>query len=486
MVELEITERLSTDLPLTSAEAVAADVAATATVGVSGFGSVGYPKAVPDAISDSEREFALTIVSGGSVGKEIDTGLIEADAVERRFPYQSRSESRKVANNGDLAYQDRHISRFSDEVEFKRTAEVDLAIIEAVAVGDDWLIPSTSLGHSATFVEAADRVVIEVNEAQPLALQELHDIYRRGQPPDREPIPLRNPGGSIGSSTISFDREKLVGVVQTERRDTPYVFRDPSETDKAIASNLAEFLVEEVERNPVLSEVINLQFGVGSLGNALMSAIADTDFGSREVNYFGEVIQDGLLDMLDEGKLNAASATSLAFSSEGQERFFRNIDQYLDDVVLRPASISNNPTLADRFGVVGVNSALEVDIYGHVNSTHINGSRVINGIGGSGDFNRSAAVPIVALSSTAKGGNLSSIVPMVPHVDHTEHDIAIVVTEQGVADLRGKSPRERARLLIETCAHPSFRDELTEYFETAKADGGHIPHDLDRAFSWQD
>ncbi|KTG12222.1 acetyl-CoA hydrolase/transferase C-terminal domain-containing protein [Haloferax profundi] len=485
MADLNVTERIADDLPLATAAGVADDFPASATVGVSGFGSVGYPKAVPEAIAQSSRDFGLTIASGGSVGKEIDTDLVEAGAVERRFPYQSRSASRAAANSGELAYHDRHISRFSDEVEFGRTADLDVAVVEAVAVGHDWLIPSTSLGHTAAFVDSADRLIVEINESQPLALQQLHDIYRRNAPPHREPLPLRSPGGRIGSSEISFDSGKLEAVVRTNRRDTPYVFRDPSDTDRKIASNLADFLATEVEHNPVLSEVINLQFGVGSLGNALMGAIANTDFGSREVNYFGEVIQDGLLDMLDEGKLNVASATSLAFSEEGQERFFENIDQYLEDVVLRPASISNNPTLADRFGIVAVNSALEIDIYGHVNSTHVNGSKAINGIGGSGDFNRNAAVPIVALPSTAKGGDLSRVVPMVPHVDHTEHDISVVVTEQGVADLRGKSPRERAKLLIQNCAHPSFRDDLTEYFEDARAEGGHIPHDLDQVFDWQ-
>jgi succinyl-CoA:acetate CoA-transferase len=485
MVDASTMDRVSGSLPQATATDVAEQLAETATVGVSGFGSVGYPKAVPEAIAGLDRDFELTLVSGGSVGKEIDTDLVEAGAIARRFPYQSRSASRAAANSGEIAYHDRHISRFSDEVEFGRTAELDVAVVEAVAVGDGWLIPSTSLGHTATFVDAADRLVVEVNEAQPLALQQLHDIYRRDKPPNREPIPLRSPGGRIGSRKVRFDPDKLDAVVRTSRRDTPYEFREPSETDRAIAANLADFLAAEVERNPVLEETINLQFGVGSLGNALMAAISETDFGTRTVNYFGEVIQDGLLDMLDEDELEVASATSLAFSEEGQERFFRNIDRYLDDVVLRPASISNNPTLADRFGVVAVNSALEVDIYGNVNSTHIDGTTVINGLGGSGDFNRNAAVPIVTLPATAKGGELSRIVPMVPHVDHTEHDVSVIVTEEGVADLRGKSPRERATLLIEHCAHPSFRSELRSYFETAKSQGEHIPHDLDRAFDWK-
>ena len=133
-----------------------------------------------------------------------------------------------------------------------------------------------------------------------------------------------------------------------------------------------------------------------------------------------------------------------------------------------------------------MNSPIEVDIYGNVNSTHIMGTSVMNGIGGSGDFARNARVNIFAAASTAKGGSISCIVPMVSHVDHTEHDTQIIVTEQGVADLRWKTPTERAELLIEHCAHPDYRPMLRKYFEQSKqcSKGQHTPHDLTKALSW--
>lgn len=480
-----ITERIAPAIEPSTARELAERIPDTATLGVSGFGSVGYPKEIPLALARSARDLDLTIVSGGSVGEEIDTELVESGAVSRRFPYQSRSASGQAANDEEMAFHDRHISRVADEVQYGRLADLDLAVVEALAVGEDWLIPSTSLGQTPAYVEAADELLVEVNEADPLGLQMFHDVYRPGKPPNREPLPLTDPGGRIGSPKIGFPASKLAGVTRTEQRDTPYEFRDPTDTDREIASNLGAFLANEIERNPIYEDEVNLQFGVGSLGNALMSAISEVEFGDRRVNYYGEVIQDGLLDMLDDGTLGVASATSLALSEAGQRRFFETFESYSDSIVLRPADISNSPTLADRFGVVAVNSAVEVDIYGHVNSTHVGGSRLLNGIGGSGDFNRNAAVPIVALPSTAKDGVLSRIVPMVPHVDHTEHDIAVIVTEQGVADLRGRSPRERASLLIENCAHPAFRDDLLEYFESAAESGGHIPHDLARSHAWQ-
>lgn len=463
----------------------AARIPPDATVAVSGFGSVGYPKLIPEALVSSERDLSLTVVSGGSVGSEIDTTLVEADAIERRFPFVATSAARAAINNDRIAFHDRHISHLGDEVALRQLADVDVAIVEAVAVGEDWLIPSTSIGHTPIFVESASHLLVEVNEAQPLSLQQFHDITPHSHPP-RDPVALETPDDRIGNDTVPFDPAKLDGIVRVNRHDSSYTFRDPTSADKQIASNLRLFLEREFERSPLFRDTVCLQFGVGSLGNVLMEQLKEVDFGDREVIYFGEVIQDGLIDLLDAGDLSAASATSLAMSAEGQERLFSEIDRYASDVILRPAYVSNSPELISRFGVIGVNSAIEVDLAGHVNATHVDGSRLVNGIGGGGDFSRNAPISITALPSTAKDGAISRIVPMVTHVDHTEHDISVIVTEQGIADLRGRSPRERSRVLIERCAHPSFRPALEAYREVAEAHGGHIPHDLDSVFDWED
>jgi succinyl-CoA:acetate CoA-transferase len=476
-------DRLTGDLPVTDAASAAGAIPADATLLTSGFGSVGYPKAVPEALAESDRDLALTVVSGGSVGPEIDTDLVEADAVERRYPFQARPEINEAVNDGRVAFNDRHISSLGDEVRFGGLVDPDVAVVEAVAVGEDWLVPSTSIGHTPPFVDAVDRLVVEVNRAQPRELAAFHDVYRLADPPDRGGVPLSAEGERIGDPRIAFDTETLVAVVETDRRDEPYTFRDPTDTDEAIAGNLGGFLEREVERSPLFEESLRMQFGVGSLGNALMGALADADVGDRDLVYFGEVIQDGLLDLLDGGDLRVASATSLALSAEGQQRLFEDAERYAEDVVLRPAELSNRPELIDRFGVVAVNSAVEVDLYGHVNSTHVGGSRMISGVGGSGDFVRNSPLSIIALPSTAAGGDVSTVRPMVTHVDHTEHDVDVIVTEHGIADLRGTSPRERARLLVE-CAAPDFRPALEEYLDRAGEDG-HTPHDLDSAFEWE-
>jgi acyl-CoA hydrolase len=107
---------------------------------------------------------------------------------------------------------------------------------------------------------------------------------------------------------------------------------------------------------------------------------------------------------------------------------------------------------------------------------------MMNGIGGSGDFTRNAYLSIFICPSSAKGGKISTIVPLVSHADHSEHSVQVIVTEHGIADLRGRSPHERAELIIEHCAHPEFRDELHRYLRLVQP--GHTPQTLRAAFAF--
>ena len=110
-----------------------------------------------------------------------------------------------------------------------------------------------------------------------------------------------------------------------------------------------------------------------------------------------------------------------------------------------------------------MNTAIEADIYGNVNSTHIMGTRMMNGIGGSNDFARGGFLSIFMTSSTTKNGDISCIVPMCAHVDHTEHDVCVIISEQGVADLRCLTAYERADKIIANCAHPNYKKQLWDY-----------------------
>jgi succinyl-CoA:acetate CoA-transferase len=184
--------------------------------------------------------------------------------------------------------------------------------------------------------------------------------------------------------------------------------------------------------------------------------------------------------------MDTISATAFSLSEEGAADLHANIAQYRDRIILRPQEISNHPEVIRRLGCLAMNGAIEADIYGNVNSTHVMGSSIMNGIGGSGDFARNAYVAMFLTPSTAKNGAISSIVPMVSHVDHTEHDVHVIITEQGVADLRGLAPRRRAQKIIDNCAHPDYQPMLQDYFDraSATAPGKHTPHLIDESLSW--
>ncbi len=225
-------------------------------------------------------------------------------------------------------------------------------------------------------------------------------------------------------------------------------------------------------------ELLPLQSGVGNIANAVLAGLNTGPFD--HLTAYTEVLQDGMLDMLKSGKLATASCTALSLSPDAAAYFNQHIEQFKDRIVIRPQEISNHPELIRRMGLIAMNAMIEADIYGNVNSTHLMGSAIMNGIGGSGDFARNAYLSIFMTPSVAKDGAISCVVPMASHVDHTEHDVQVIVTERGLA------PQQRARLVIDRCAHPDFRDALTDYLERAKAgaNGQHTPHLLDEALSW--
>ncbi|MEY8878545.1 MAG: acetyl-CoA hydrolase/transferase C-terminal domain-containing protein, partial [Leptothrix sp. (in: b-proteobacteria)] len=205
-----------------------------------------------------------------------------------------------------------------------------------------------------------------------------------------------------------------------------------------------------------------------------------------DLTAYTEVLQDSMLSLLRSGRLSQVSATALSLSDPAAAAFNADIAALRQRIVLRPQEISNHPELVRRLGVIAMNGMIEADLYGNVNSTHVLGSRIMNGIGGSGDFARNGYLSIFMSASTAKSGALSCIVPMTPHVDHTEHDVQVLVTEQGLADLRGLSPKQRARVVIENCAHPDFRPALRGYLQRAldSGPGQHTPHLLQEAYAW--
>lgn len=476
-----------------SADEAAALIQPGSILGTSGFTGSGYPKAVPTALGkritaahERGEAFKVSIYTGASTGPELDGALAKADAVDLRVPYNGDAEMRKRINAGETNYMDIHLSHLAQQVDYGFLGRMDVAIIEVTAILEDGrVVPSSSMGNNTTWINRADKVILEVNAAQPLELEGMHDIYYGlGLPPNRTPIPLLKSDQRIGTPYLKVPMEKVIAVVNTDIGDRASPFKEPDEASRKIAGHIINFLEWEVKKGRMPSSLFPLQSGVGNIANAVLFGLSEAPF--EGMTAYTEVIQDGMVHLLDIGKLTSLSATAFSLSPEGIEKIMPRIGSYRNQIVIRQQEISNNPEIIRRLGVITMNAMIEGDIYGNVNSTHIMGSSMQNGIGGSGDFTRNGYITFMMAPSTAAKGNISTIVPMVSHVDHTEHDLQVMVTDQGLADLRGLSPRKRAKLIIENCSHPDFRPALRDYFERAEklAPGKHTPHLLDESLSW--
>jgi succinyl-CoA:acetate CoA-transferase len=476
-----------------SAEEAAALIQPGSILGMSGFTGSGYPKAVPTALAkrmtaahETGQGFKVSVFTGASTGPELDGALAIADGVDLRLPYNGDADMRKRINAGEVNYMDIHLSHTAQLVDYGFLGKMDMAIIEVTAILEDGrVIPSSSMGNNTTWINCADKIILEVNAGQPLELEGMHDIYYGlGLPPHRQPIPLLKSDQRIGTPYLKVPMEKVVAVVNTDIGDRASPFKAPDEASRKIAGHIINFLEWEVKKGRVPPSLFPLQSGVGNIANAVLFALEAAPF--EGMTAYTEVIQDGMVHLLDKGKLASLSATAFSLSPEGIDKIMPKIGSYRNQIVIRQQEISNNPEIIRRLGVIAMNAMIEGDIYGNVNSTHMMGTSMQNGIGGSGDFTRNAFISIMMAPSTAKGGLISTIVPMVSHVDHTEHDLQVMVTDQGLADLRGLCPRKRAKVIIENCSHPDFRPALQDYFNRAEklSAGKHTPHLLDESLSW--
>ncbi len=468
-----------------TADEAAALILNGSTIGMSGFTGSGYPKEVPQAlarrIGEAHRKgepFTVSVWTGASTGPDLDGALAAVDGIDLRLPYMSDPISRAKINAGEMEYLDVHLSHVAQMAWEGFFGHLDLALIEVSGITPDGaLVPSSSVGNNKTWLELADKVILEVNSWQPEELEGMHDIYYgTALPPNRKPIPILRPEDRIGQPHFDCPHDKIVAVVRTDSPDRHTQFKATDDDSVHIARNVVEFLAHEVQEGRLPPTLLPLQSGVGNVANAVLAELDDGPF--RSLTAYTEVIQDGMLRMLKSGTLLSASATAFSLSDAAIADLRENIDTYRKCIVLRSQEISNHPEVIRRLGCIAMNGMIEADIYGNVNSTHIMGSSIQNGIGGSGDFARNGYISLFVTPSTAKHGRISCIVPMVSHVDHTEHDVHVIVTEQGVADLRGLAPQHRARRVIERCAHPDYRQALLEYFEraVATAPGKHTPH----------
>lgn len=470
-----------------TAEEAAETIIDGMTVATSGFTPSGYPKAVPLALAkrvrNTQEKMEITLIAGASVGDELDGELSREGIIKRRIPYQTNESIRSKINRGEIQFIDQHLSHVAQNINYNFIDKIDVAIIEAIKITEEGnIIPSTSIGISPTIVDKAKNIIIEVNMSQPLELEGIHDIYTIKNPPFRKPIPIINCFDRIGSNYIPLNKEKISGIVITDIKDNVRPLAPVNDNNKIMAGILMEFLDFEIRKGRIPKELLPLQSGVGSVANAVLKGFLNSKYDNLQ--FYTEVIQDSILDLVEAGRVCCASGTAITPSPEKLKEILLSMKRYRDKIILRPQEISNHPEIIRRLGVIAMNTAIEVDIYGNVNSTNVLGGNMMNGIGGSGDFARNAYLSIFFTESIRKDAHISTIVPLVSHHDHTEHDVDVVITERGIADLRGLSPKERAKRIIENCAHPDYKDQLREYYNRASRRRGHIPILLNEAFSW--
>ena len=466
------------------------------TIGLSGFTPAGAPKSIPAEIAKKAeaehaagRNFKINIFTGASTGQSCDGMLANAQAIKFRAPYTTNKDFRSHVNKNEISYSDLNLSNMATQIRQGYLGKIDWAIIEACEVeqvGDMARIYLTAAGGiSPTVCRLAQKgVIIERNVFHSKSCMGIHDVYEIEDHPYRKPIMIMKANDRIGKPYVEVPASRIKGIVECNIPDEARAFKDSDPITTQIGMNVADFLLSNLKSGKIPPTFLNLHSGVGSGANAVLGALGQCP-DVPNFNIYTEVLQDAPVQLMREGRVLSASACSLTVTNECLQGIYNDMDFFKDKLVLRPSEISNSPEVIARIGVCSLNTAIEVDIYGHVNSTKICGTKMMNGIGGSADFTNNAYLSIFTCGSTTKGGAISSIVPFCSHVDHTSHFVDAVITEYGVADLRGKCAMEKAEELIKV-AHPDYRPMLRDYLKYAERFGGHTHHCLSAAFAMHD
>ncbi len=471
-------------------------------LGFSGFAE-GHPKTVPGLLADHVEHNGLAgkmrfnVFTGASIGTDVDNRWARLGMLDRRWPHQQGTSIRQAINEGTVNFGDRHLSMFAQDFGYgfytmDNGGRLDIGIIEASCITEDGgVVPTLAVGIAAEVMARADRIIIEINTKIP-SFEGLHDCLSFEVPPHKNIYPIRTVTDRIGTTSMPCDRNKIVAIVESCKDPVGRPLGPSDKKSELIAGHIISFLHNEVKNGRLPKNLLPLQSGVGSIANAVFGGLLKSTFENLTV--WTEVFQDNLMDLFDAGKLESVSAASFSLTQAGLKRLFENWEKYTKNTILRPIQITNHPEPIRRLGLISMNTPIEFDLYAHVNSTLVNGSRMLNGIGGSGEFMRNAYLSIMHTPSTRPSKNdpdgISCVVPMVPHVDHTEHDMDVLVTEQGLADLRGLAPRQRAQKIIDTCVHPDYKPILQDYFNRATREcqaraSGHEPHMLYKVFNMQ-
>lgn len=462
---------------------------------LSGFTPNGNPKAIFRELSqrairehEAGKPFAVGIFTGASSCQSVEGDMAKAHAIKFRAPFSTNEDFRKHVNLEEIDYEDMHLGHMAERMRHGFYGEMDWAVIEVSDYeevdGVCRAYLTSAGGIVTTAARLAHRIILEHNTFHNPNSKFLHDTY---EPDDnhigRKPIPVLAPYDRVGDNYVAIDPKKIVGVIESCIPEEARAFKAVDEFTSKMGMYVADFLVSDMKRGHIPPEFLPIQSGVGATGNAVLAALGGNPNIPR-FNVYSEVVQDAAIHWMLEGKIIDASATAMTVTNEALKQVYDNMDYFSRHLTIRQSEVANSPEVIRRLGVIALNTAIECDIYGNENSSHLSAAKLMNGIGGSCDYERNGYISIFTTPSIAKGGKISAIVPMCTHVDSTEHDVDVIVTEQGVADLRGKGPRRRAEEVIECCAHPDYKPILREYLRIA--DKGHEPQSLTAAFALHD
>lgn len=478
MMEERIRNTLLRDRIMSSEEACRI-IESGMTVAVGGYTSCGYPKAVLRALAARKlqgEELVLDIVSGSNNGF-VDTMLAEPGIIRRRAPMIESKVLAGQVNKGQVLYCEQQMNRMPRYLKNETFGHLSVAVVEALAVEKDGsIIPTNAVGFLPDLIAMSDRVIVEINSTVPVQMEGLHDIFL----PEGRPIPLQSAGERIGTHTVPCPPEKIAAIVFCAEADEVAELAPVKPAQKAISDNLLNFLELEMKRQG-RTRLPPIQTGFGNLAAEIVNGLGSSSF--RDLEFFGGVAQEANIRLLKEGRARTVSCGSVKMTNTVR-RWIREDTELRGSLVIRNGAVTNSSEVIARLGPVTLTSGIEMDIYGNINSSHIAGSRVVNGLGGGANFAQNGSLSVMMIVSENKAGAISTIVPMVSHQDISEHDVDVVVTEHGVADLRGKSDVERAEAIIENCAG-LYREQLRDYLQRAREKtGGHHPILLDEALSW--
>ncbi|MDA8126991.1 MAG: acetyl-CoA hydrolase [Deltaproteobacteria bacterium] len=446
---------------------------------------MGFPKTTFGALAErvkAEGGVKIDLMCAGPLSSEFEDVLFEAGAIRRRIGAIGGDKLRGGINRGEVAMFEGKGSQLPLQVKRGWFGTVDMAVIEAIGLtADGQIIPSTAVYDAPEWIETASEVIVEINLKRPMALEGIHDIYSRGN----DPIPVignTSPLKRIGVPYFPVDPKKIKAIVISDVDDKPSKEAKPSEQGMAIGGYLVDFFKKEIAAGRLTDYLPPFELGFGALFTSMMQKLGEGGF--KNFRFHLPMITDPVFEMIEAGKVDWVEGIAFRLSTDAWQRFEKDIERFKKYMVLRPFSVINSAELIQRLGVTAINGCLEMDLLGQVNSSHVMGAKIQAGLGGTYDYARNSPCSIFIANSVTKGGDISTIVPMVSHVDHTMHDVDVLVTEQGLADLRGLDPKARAQAIVTKCAHPDYRGLLNEYLERASAKPSHIPFGIEEANSF--